>query len=507
MNKRIRILSTSDLHGYIYPYSYADGKEMNYGLARIKTMIDELRDENTILIDNGDTIEGSPLTFHHYLTNKEGICPISKAMKVVDYDYVNVGNHDFNYGLPILKKHLDYVGAQCITNNVVYEDGTALDPKYVIHEIAGKTLAIFGLTTHFIPRWEKPENIEGLSFPDALESAKKTLAEIKEKENADYIICVYHGGFENDPATGVATEEYTGEGQAFHMVEEIEGIDILIAGHQHRQYCGTLKHTAYTEPAFNGQFLSCIDIDTESGEITPTLLPATKEADKEILALVQKEEDACQKWLDQTLGTTNVNLHIDDEDDARIHKSQLITFLNKVQMDVTGADISASALFLRATGFQQEITMRHIVSTYPFPNTLVLKKVTGKILREYLEKDLEFWAVEDGKLRVNPLYDFPNPQHHNYDMLDGIEYRANISLPVGHRLTSLTRNGIEIQDEDEFKLVINNYRASGGGNFFMLRDAETLAEYQESMVDILANYILKHKIIDFEPIHNIVISL
>ena len=63
----IRILSTTDLHGAIFPYGYANGRERNIGLGKISTMVRELRDENTVVLDNGDTIEGSPLTFYHYL--------------------------------------------------------------------------------------------------------------------------------------------------------------------------------------------------------------------------------------------------------------------------------------------------------------------------------------------------------------------------------------------------------------------------------------------------------
>ena len=512
MNNRIRILSTSDLHGFIYPYSYADGKPMMHGVARIKTMIDKLRDENTILIDNGDTIEGSPLTFYHFLTKKDEVCPISLVMKYLDYDYVNIGNHDFNYGVDILNKHLETTNATCITNNVYYpadEEGNreSMGVTYAIHEIAGKKLAIFGLVTHFVPKWEHPDHIKGLEFEETFKAAKETLELIKENENPDYIICVYHGGFERDPETGDTKETITGENQGYQMLEELEGIDVLIAGHQHRVYCGVLNGTAYTEPGFNGQYLSCIDIDLDTNTITPSLLPVEDEADEEILSLVQDEEDECQKWLDKTLGISEVDLKINDEYDARLNKSQLLTFLNLVQLDASGADISASALFLRATGFDKEITMRNLVSTYPFPNTLVVKRVTRKVLKEYLEKDMEFWEVKDNELIINPLMDFPNPQHHNYDMLDGIEYEAKISNPVGERIVSLTRNGVEIKDEDEFNLVINNYRASGGGDYSMLKEAPTVKEIQTTMVDILANYIMKTKNIDFEAVHNIKIGI
>ncbi|MBR2824718.1 MAG: bifunctional metallophosphatase/5'-nucleotidase [Solobacterium sp.] len=511
MNNRVRILSTSDLHGFIYPYSYADRSIKNHGLARIKTLIDSLRDENTILIDNGDTIEGSPFTFYHYLKHQDKICPISLAMKELYYDYVNAGNHDFNYGQKELLKHLQTVNATCITNNVYIQDEEGkkkcLGVPYAIREILGKKIALFGVTTHFVPQWEKPENIEGMEFVEAFEATKRTLELLKAKEQPDYIICVYHGGFERHPETGEPTELLTGENQAYQMLEELEGIDVLIAGHQHRTYCGILHKTAYTESAFSGLYLSCVDIDIDTHTITPQLIEATVEPDSSILQLTQEEENECQNWLDQTLGTTDIDLKIIDEGDARLHKSQLLTFLNLVQMEVTGADISAAALFLRATGFDHNITMRNLVSTYQFPNTLVVKKITGKILREYLEKDMEFWVVKDNKVIINPLFDFPNVQYHNYDMLDGIEYEAKISNPLGQRIISLTRNGKEIKDTDEFTLVVNNYRASGGGNYHMIENAPTIKEYQTTMVDVLANYIMNHKKISFKVQNNIKIGI
>ena len=506
MNNKIRILSTTDLHGYIYPYSYVDQKSENMGVARIKTMIDELRDENTIVIDNGDTIEGSPLLFYHFLKHIDEVSPITKAMREIEYDYVNVGNHDFNYGMEVLHRHLDYLNAPCITNNVILKDGTTLGPRYVIHEVANKKLAIFGVTSHFITRWEKEENIESMQFPNALETAKEIVKEIKENEDVDYIVGVYHGGFEKNPENGKVTAQDIGENQGYHMIEEIEGLDILIAGHQHHPYCGKALNTVYTEAEYNGYYLSCIEIDLDTNEITAQLLPAEAEADASILELVQDEEDECQKWLDTTLGTSNVNLHIDDGFDARLHKHQFVTFLNNVQLEATGADISSACLFLHTPGLKKEITMRDLVSSYPFPNTLVVKKINGKILREYLEKDLDFWTIENDEIIIDPMFDYPNPQHHNFDMLDGVEYSASISKPIGHRLTSLTRNGVDIKDDDEFTLVVNNYRASGGGDFFMIRDAETVYEGTQSMVEIVAQYLMKHKVIDFEPVNNIKIE-
>ena len=502
MKNRIRIISTSDIHGYVFPYSYVDGSAKNHGLARISTMVKKLRDENTLLIDNGDILEGSPLTFYHYLRHPEKKCPLTDCLKAMHYDYINIGNHDFNYGSETLLKHCEDTGAVLLTNNV-FKDGKPIGCEYDIRYLAGKKVAIFGITTHFVPKWEKPEHIVGLEFEDAFEACKRTVEKIRKNEAPDYIICVYHGGFENDPDTGVSLEAASGENEAYRMVQEIEGIDVIVAGHQHRIYCGKIRNTAYTEPFFEGTHLSVIDIDTETGEIKPQLLETNGESDKAIEAIAYEEEQECQKWLDTPLGYTDMDLRVKDEFDARFHKSQLATFINNVQKEITGSDLSSSAIFLRATGFYHEITMRDLISTYIFPNTLVVKRMNGKVLRQYLEFNMHFWSMKDGKIIINPLYDFPNPQHHNYDMIDGIEYVADISRPEGERIISLTRNGKPVEDDDEFTISLNNYRASGGGNFDMVLNSETVKEYQSSLVDLLANYILEKKNISFPEVHNI----
>ena len=287
------------------------------------------------------------------------------------------------------------------------------------------------------------------------------------------------------------------------MIEQIEGLTAVICGHQHRNYCGVLNGVAYTEAGIEGEALSCIDINTENGVVIPRLLQVTSEPDEKILAMVRQEEDRTQQWLDTPLGHTPMNMKITSEFADRYHKNQLATFINRVQMELTGADLSGSAIFFKAPGFAGGITMRDLISTYMFPNTLVVKKINGRILREYLEKCLDFWSMQDDRVIINPLYDEPNIQYHNYDMIDGVEYTADIRRPSGSRLVSLTRNGREVRDEDEMTLAINNYRASGGGNFDMIANAPTIRDIPDSVVDILAEYIIKHGEIDFEPVDNI----
>ena len=502
MKNRIRLLATSDVHGYIYPYDYADQSEAEYGLARLNTLITSLRDENTLLIDNGDILEGSPLSFYHFHEHKDEVSPMTKVLDAMEYDFINIGNHDFNYGEEVLLRHLDNMHAPLLTNNVIYK-GKPLGLTYAVKELADKKVVLFGVVTHYIPNWEKKQNIRHFRFPDALETAKKTVELIRRLEKPDYVIGVYHGGFERDLKTGMATEELTGENQGYEMLRQIQGLDVLITGHQHRSLAGSAFGTVYTQTADKGLELACIDIYTDTGLIEPRILKADTPADPELEALVQAEEDECQVWLDQPLGETKTDLAVRDEFDARLHKSPLISFINHVQMEATGAQLSGTALFLGASGFGRSITMRNLVSTYVYPNTLTVKKVTGRILKAYLEKCAEFWTVKGEQIAVSARYEYPKPQHYNYDMLDGISYDIRVSNDIGSRIENLTWQGEPVTEDMEFTLVINNYRAAGGGDFYMLKDAPTVKVYTSDMVEVLAEYIMTHKVIDFEPVNNI----
>ena len=502
MADKIRILSTSDVHGYIYPYSYANGNPANEGLAKIKSLIDSLKNENTLIIDNGDMIEGSPFTFYHYSKEIDKPCPLSLAMKEIGYDYVNLGNHDFNYGKKPLDLHLDSCGATLLTANIRYE-GKQLGPDYVIHNFNGKKLAMFAIATHCIPNWEDPAHIEGYEFLNAFDTAKRIVEELKEKEKPDYIVCIYHGGFERDPETGEPCEEDTGENQGYRIAEEIRDIDVLISGHQHRTCAGKLFNTYYTHPFQHGAYLSFVEIDTDTDQITADIIEATSDADKTIMNLCREEENKVQLWLDTPLGKTDMELRIKDEYDVRFHKSQLATLINIIQRETCNADLSGAALFLNACGLDKDITMRSLVNTYIFPNTLFVKKINGKILKEYLEQSAEFWSVKDEEIIINPLYDFPTPAYHNYDMVDGVSYTIKASNPSGNKIIELTRNGVPVKDDDEFTLAVNSYRNAGSGGFSMIKNAPTVKEIQKSVLEIIAEYIMKNQFVHFEPVNNI----
>lgn len=153
------------------------------------------------------------------------------------------------------------------------------------------------------------------------------------------------------------------------------------------------------------------------------------------------------------------------------------------------------------------IHYRDLVLNYAYPNSLIVKEMTGKVLRAYLEQCADYFIVKEGKIAVNPLFDEPKPQHFNYDMLDGIEYTLKISNPVGQRVVELKYEGKNVQDNDVFTVAMNNYRASGGGNFNMIPECPTVMEIQRDMTEIMAEYIQDKKIVTVNHHDNIHIIL
>lgn len=498
----LKIYATTDIHGSIFPTNYSTKDQFSdIGIAKIASLIKANRNEDTILIDNGDSFQGSPLMT--YALENLDYNPMAKVFNMMSYDYYNLGNHDFNYGEEALLQFIDENKAKLLTSNVFYKDKTI--GESVILEKDGKRVALIGVLTHYIPNWEKPQNIVNFTFKDAYTHLVDEVNRLKDK--TDIIIAVYHGGLEKDPQTAVPTETLTGENQGYEM-SQIEDLDLLITGHQHRSLVENLFGTVVTQSTFKGA--EFVEIDLNDEEITTKLhtLEGVKE-DEEIINTFQDLQDKTQAWLDIPIGTIKDNdLIVHDPRDARLHKHPVISFLNQVQLDRSGADIAGIALFNdEAKGFNQSITIRDIVSTYPYPNTMVIKEMSGKLLVEMLEWSAKYFTLDqNNNIIVDPKYVLPKPEHYNYDMFDGIDYTINVSNPVGSRIENLMFKGKSVKDEDTFKVVMNNYRASGGGDYGMILEAETVQEIQEEMIDTLINYLKNHSPVVVDHKNNITVT-
>ncbi|NLC54715.1 MAG: bifunctional metallophosphatase/5'-nucleotidase [Erysipelothrix sp.] len=312
---------------------------------------------------------------------------------------------------------------------------------------------------------------------------------------------------EKDPITKEVTERLTGENQAYKMCD-IKGLDILITGHQHRSLIEKINGVLVTQSTFKAKEFVEIEINLKTNNINAKIISSKNlKEDKKIIDSLKDLQEKTQIWLDQPVGKIiDYDLKIEDEFQARLNKHPIISFLNQVQLEVSGADISATSLFNNTTGFNQEITMRDLVNTYIFPNTLVVKEISGKALKAALEVSVSYFDLDkDNQIKVSKSFVKPKPQHYNYDMYDGIEYTAKISNPVGQRIISLTFKGRQVKDDDIYTLVVNNYRAVGAGNYDMISDAKLVKEINVEITEILRKYLSENSPVKIQHKNNIII--
>lgn len=513
----LTILYTSDVHGHAMPVNYGTNQPEGIGLARYATAVKSARSsqEHLLVLDNGDLIQGTPLMTHYVKSHKDKVNPMVGIMNRIGIDAGVIGNHEFNFGKRILTDAIDQSRFPWLSANTL--DKTSQEPyygpPYVIKTLDnGVKAAIIGVTTHYIPNWESPAHIEGMQFADAFSTLKKQVEKIRSKENPDVLIAMYHGGFERDLESGEPTEELTGENQGYQMAMEIDGIDVLLTGHQHRKLTGFLQDLLVVQPGNNAQNYGEIQIELEQqdGKWTITDKQASLqplkdvEAAPEILDYMEEMETSTQGWLDQPAGYIDGDMTIANPLKARLAKHPFIEFIQKVQIEASGADISVTSLLNNnSTGFSSVVTMRDIVANYMYPNTLVVLGLTGADILAALEKSAEYFMLdENGEITVNPDYVEPKPQHYNYDMWEGITYIINVAKPIGSRIEQARYHGEPLEENRTYQVVLNNYRASGGGNYTMFQHKPVVKEIQKDAVELIYGYLEKYGTVKAEATRN-----
>ena len=165
-------------------------------------------------------------------------------------------------------------------------------------------------------------------------------------------------------------------------------------------------------------------------------------------------EKEVQNWLDTPVGFLDVELQPTTHIDMAINGSYLANFINQIQLDASNADISVTSFANSIKGFNKEVTVRDITSTYMFPNTLSILKVTGKILKLALERSASYIDNSSGELKVSDLFLKPKVEHYNYDYFSNIEYTFDITKPIGARVTSVSYTHLDVYKRQTFTFIV-----------------------------------------------------
>ena len=399
--RKLTIFFTSDLHSYIYPTDYRSQAKKELGLFKCASQFQ--KDGNTLIIDGGDLLQDSPLgAFCHDTVGSAA--QFAEIMNRCGYDYVTLGNHDFNYGMPYLDSYLDALRARCVCENVRWVGGSVRFPARVHVLENGLRVGIVGIVTDYVNIWEHPEHLSGIRIKNPITSAAAALVKLKGKVNLT--VCVYHGGFERDLASG-RTLSTTDENVAYRICQELD-FDILLTGHQHMSVPGQMvRNTFVVQPADKGQeFLRVEAAVSDNGtRFSSQTIHAGGPCWSEWLREFSEMERGAQDWLDQVVGHLDAPMTPDTPLRMAANGILLADLFNTVQLAASGAQISVTSLANDAAGLPQTVRRRDILNAYPYTNTLTVLQITGAVLRRAMERSAEYFTRRaDGMLDISDAF-------------------------------------------------------------------------------------------------------
>jgi 2',3'-cyclic-nucleotide 2'-phosphodiesterase (5'-nucleotidase family) len=496
----LTVLFTSDMHANVLPFDDVRERPTNGSVAQVATLIARVRSENprVVVLDGGDAIQGTPLGYYAIAAGgANGPDPTVAAMNLIGYDGAVLGNHEFNFGLDVLRRSLEQSRFPWFAANVSGAKEARLPiASEVIVKRGGVRVAVLGLTNPNIPHWELPGHWTGLSFGDPVAVASARIAELHRR--ADVVIVVVHAGFERDLETGAA-EGSEDENFAWRMAQ-LDGIDLLLTGHTHRDIPPrALGKTVVAQPGRWAERVTRVDLDLGRkgrgwgviGWHGENLKTGGETPDSRVVAAVAGAEERVKAEFARPLGRLEGPLRVASlpmSDDASLD------LIHAVQLEASGAQLSLAAP-LRGGWLEFPagvVTPRLAYALYPYPNTLVVVRLTGGQLRDVMEHAVRGWVGLDCGGGGTRLLRDPELPPYNYDTLQGATYFVDPLAPVGARVRGLRVAGKPVQDGDTFTLAVNSYRAAGGGGYPHLAGAPRVNEIDRPMVELLVEYFLRH---------------
>ncbi|MFJ6729146.1 bifunctional metallophosphatase/5'-nucleotidase [Streptomyces sp. NPDC091281] len=538
----LTVLGTTDLHGHVFNWDYfkdaeyTDAQGNAQGLARISTLVNAIRRErgreNTLLLDAGDTIQGTPLTYYYAkvdpITAKGGpVHPMAQAMNAIGYDAVALGNHEFNYGIETLRKFEEQCRFPLLGANALHARTLKpAFPPYFMKTFRVKgappvKVAVLGLTNPGIAIWDKAYVQGKLTFPGLEEQAAKWVPRLRSM-GADVVVVSAHSGSSGTSSYGDQLPYV--ENSAALVAQKVPGIDAILVGHAHVEIPElkvvnekTGRTVVLSEPLAFAERLSVFDIGLtfERGRWSVESVASsvrntnTVADDPRITRLLKDEHAKVVAYVNQVVGTATQTLTTVD---ARYKDAPIIDLITRVQEDVVraalaGTEFAALPVIAQASPFSRtseipagEVTIRDLSGLYVYDNTLVAKVLTGAQLRAYLEYSAEYFVrtAADAPVDVAKLTNANNRPDYNYDYVSGLSYDIDVAQAPGSRIRNLTYGGVPLDDAREFVLAVNNYRANGGGAFPHVASAREVWSESTEIRTRIAEWVTAKGVLDPE---------
>ena len=492
---KIKVIETSDVHGHFFPYDFMEKKPIRGTLSRANTYIKQQRkkygEDHFLLIDNGDILQGQPCVYWSNYVMPEDENLAATVINYMKYDAETVGNHDIEPGHKVYDKWIREVRCPLLGANIVKEEYknaeanpehiyTGLKP-YSVHYKDGVKIVVIGMLTPAIPNWLNKSIWKGLEFEEMTSCAKKWIKYVKETEKPDLIFGLFHSGLDG----GINTPEYE-ENATESVAREVPGFDIIFFGHDHQ------VHNMWVTNK-EGKRVLCVDpscyvANVAEAEITLTYKKGEltkKEIKGNIVSVLDEKIDEqmindFQPTIDKVKDYVNTKIgyfkHPIYTRESFFGNSAFTDLIHNLQMSISKADISFNApLAFDTTIDAGEVTQADMFKLYRFENLLFVLRMTGEEIRKHLEFSYDMWcntmtSPEDHALRLND--DAKEDQQRtgfqyytfNFDSACGIDYVVDLTQPDGQKVKILQMSNGEPFDENKwYKVVMNSYRANGGG--------------------------------------------
>lgn len=498
---KIKIIETTDVHGAFFPNM---GKVCSY----VKQQRQEYGD-NLILLDGGDILQGEPCSYYYNNVDTISQNIAAKIINYMKYDAQTFGNHDVETGHKVYDKWASETNCPMLGANVINtKTGKPYLQPYAIFERDGVKIAVIGMLTPTISNWLNESLWKGLDFEDIATSCRKWVKIVRQQENPDFIIGLFHSGLKG----GIVNSKCV-ENASEQVAREVEGFDAVMYGHDHQKYCTTVSNT-------KGKDVWLLNSGNKArrvAELTITIngkqrtlkgsLHDTEQLqpDNDFMQFFTDDMQKINDYMNATVGEATEDIHTKD---AFSGCSSFTTFINQFQLDFTHADISITApLVYNETISKGIIRTRDMYKFYPYENKLNVIKLSGDEIRKHLEYSYSKWVntitssdddifMAEGSRFLYPTY--------NFDSAAGINYTVDVTKPVGQRVVIQSMSdGTPFLPEKVYKVAMNSYRCNGGGEILTKgvgidkKDIEKRIIY-ESERDIrsyLTEYIRQHKTI------------
>ena len=506
------IAATTDVHGRLRGWDYfADRADAERGLSRAATVVDSVRAANpgrVLLLDAGDLLQGNPLTYVAARVSRDTLSPVVAAMNAMQYDAAAIGNHEFNYGVPLLDRAVAQARFPFLSANSYRPDGARKYRAWHLVERGGVKVGLVGATTPGVMVWDR-DNVRGrVEVRDIVPALREAVDEAR-AAGAEVVVATVHSGLDGPSSYDTVTTGVPSENVSGRIAREIPGIDVVVFGHSHREVADTvIGSTLLVQPKnwATSVAVATLRLARDGGRWRVTgrrgaIVPAAGHAEHPgVLAATERMHRETVAYVTAPIGSTPVAWRADS---ARAVDTPLIDFMLEVQRRTAGADLASTAAFsLEATLDSGAITVAEIARLYPYENTLRAVRISGRQLREYLEHSARYYRTLGSPGTAASLAD-PAVPGYNFDIVAGADYTIDLSRPLGQRITRLAVRGRPVTPADSFTLALNNYRQTGGGGYAMLSGAPVVHDKGEEIRQLLIDEVRRRRTIRPADYHTV----